>query len=729
MSRVQCIRRIMEVAAISGVLLIFSICTASAGNPNTAYYSPDNNKIFWFIQICDIHIGASGTDDSNNLRWVVTEGKDIVNPRFIVATGDLTDSSDGAALPGGGPYLDEWNEYKDILAEGDIDASNFFDIPGNHDAYNDQFFIYYLANSVQGQATGKTQFSWTYEPDFGGKYHFLGVNTAANDGSDFNIFDFSGHFGDDAGLDNSELAFIEDELNQHSDADLTFVFGHHPVTSWGSLWDSYLYYGAEDFIEKLDYYGASLYGYGHTHLYSKVLFQVDDYIVDPYDDGFVYLNVNTLGKPDDTAGIEKNNFSVIAVDCNGVSTKTQTAGTWPMVLITAPVDRFIGSTFNPFAYSVPNGSTNPIRALVFDTEPVQQVRYQIDGTGEWIAMNVVTSNPKLWEAVWDASALPGGYHFIEVQATSASGTKTDSITVDVQGCSVDADCDDGLFCNGTETCIEGSCQEGIAIDCNDNIVCTDDLCEESNDTCSNIPNNQNCDDGLFCNGIEICDAVNDCQSGTPVTCLNDELFCNGYELCDEGIDSCISTGNPCVEGTCDEEHDECEQSTCGNGECDEGENCETCEQDCISGSGGGTCDDCHKGRCDGVCNPKDGPNCADCVPISSWCCGDGTCEGDERSSNCAIDCSQGAICGDGTCDSGENQCSCADDCGAAPLIESGSCADSVDNDCDDFIDCDDPDCTNDDLCPQDTCSSCFKGVCDGKCNLSKEGLDCPDCQQ
>ncbi len=39
-------------------------------------------------------------------------------------------------------------------------------------------------------------------------------------------------------------------------------------------------------------------------------------------------------------------------------------------------------------------------------------------------------------------------------------------------CTVDADCDDGLFCNGAETCNAGSCQAGTAPVCDDGVACT-----------------------------------------------------------------------------------------------------------------------------------------------------------------------------------------------------------------------------------------------------------------
>lgn len=55
------------------------------------------------MHITDNHIGTRGDQDRANLEWVVgvtpetgmAEGKAIIDPEFIVASGDLTDSTNG----------------------------------------------------------------------------------------------------------------------------------------------------------------------------------------------------------------------------------------------------------------------------------------------------------------------------------------------------------------------------------------------------------------------------------------------------------------------------------------------------------------------------------------------------------------------------------------------------------------------------------------------------------
>ena len=152
-------------------------------------------------------------------------------------------------------------------------------------------------------------------------------------------------------------------------------------------------------------------------------------------------------------------------------------------------------------------------------------------------------------------------------------------------------CSDGLFCNGVEICDATlDCQAGTPPIVNDNVTCTTDSCDEINDTIVNTPDDSLCDNGLFCDGSETCDALLDCQVGTPpsandsVGCtvdscdeINDTivntpddslcdngLFCDGSETCDALLDCQSGTpvvcddGNTCTTDSCDEANDACE---------------------------------------------------------------------------------------------------------------------------------------------------------------------------
>lgn len=86
---------------------------------------------------------------------------------------------------------------------------------------------------------------------------------------------------------------------------------------------------------------------------------------------------------------------------------------------------------------------------------------------------------------------------------------------------------------------------------------------------------------------------------------------------------------------------------CGDGKCNNGENCSSCQQDC------GKC--CGNGKCD------NGENCSSCEKDCGKCCGNGKCDNGENCSSCEKDC--GKCCGNGKCDYGEDCASCEKDCG------------------------------------------------------------------
>ena len=255
-----------------------------------------------------------------------------------------------------------------------------------------------------------------------------------------------------------------------------------------------------------------------------------------------------------------------------------------------------------------------------------------------------------------------------------------------------------------------------------------------------------CGDGT-CNGAEdTCSCPGDC--GEPPT---------SETSCSDGIDNDCDGDIDCNDADCTGTVDcPCDY----DGTCEFGEDCDNCPSDCISGSGGAVCgngicesgdgEDCSScpSDCNGVttgkpsgrfCCGSSSLGCADdrctsggysCTTIaagSSFCCGDGICEGDEDALNCSVDCSGGSYCGDGTCDPGEDICSCSDDCGLPPLSEvpNSTCSDGIDNDCDGVFDCNDTNCETDPTCNV-TCGAagdaCTTGAdcCSGSCHPAKK---------
>jgi hypothetical protein len=81
---------------------------------------------------------------------------------------------------------------------------------------------------------------------------------------------------------------------------------------------------------------------------------------------------------------------------------------------------------------------------------------------------------------------------------------------------------------------------------------------------ANVPNHGLCDNGLFCDGAETCDAVLDCQAGTAVDCSGQADACNDG-VCNEATDACeaapVPDGTPCDNG------DTCSGDLCQGGLC------------------------------------------------------------------------------------------------------------------------------------------------------------------
>ncbi|MCC6157561.1 MAG: hypothetical protein IT350_05865 [Deltaproteobacteria bacterium] len=128
-------------------------------------------------------------------------------------------------------------------------------------------------------------------------------------------------------------------------------------------------------------------------------------------------------------------------------------------------------------------------------------------------------------------------------------------------CQNDEECDNGLWCDGEEQCLNRECvslgnpcpiDDGIFCNGEETLVCVEETqeCGHSGDPCA--------DDGNLCNGVESCnEEAGQCENtGDP--CTDDGEYCNGDEFCDPTKVDCRHSGNPCDEDeTCNEPTDEC----------------------------------------------------------------------------------------------------------------------------------------------------------------------------
>jgi len=126
-------------------------------------------------------------------------------------------------------------------------------------------------------------------------------------------------------------------------------------------------------------------------------------------------------------------------------------------------------------------------------------------------------------------------------------------------CIDDGDCDDGKYCTGVEHCVNNVCQAG-SFPCNDGISCTDDICIEDGGgagRCQSTPVDARCNDSIYCT-VDACDqpGPNGCSHTPADSRCNDDKFCNGAETCNQQV-GCQAGTNPCLLLHCDEENDTC----------------------------------------------------------------------------------------------------------------------------------------------------------------------------
>ena len=101
----------------------------------------------------------------------------------------------------------------------------------------------------------------------------------------------------------------------------------------------------------------------------------------------------------------------------------------------------------------------------------------------------------------------------------------------------------------------------------------------------NAVNDGNCDDGLLCNGAETCDASLGCLTGTEIDCSDLDSFC-ATGVCPEDAQGCEA--QPVNEGeVCGEPADACTiELVCLEGECVD---VPTCDPECEFCEGEGVC--------------------------------------------------------------------------------------------------------------------------------------------
>ncbi len=309
-----------------------------------------------------------------------------------------------------------------------------------------------------------------------------------------------------------------------------------------------------------------------------------------------------------------------------------------------------------------------------------------------------------------------------------------------------APCDDGVFCNGADTCSGGTCTVNAGDPCTGGAECANS-CNETDDDC-NVDVGTTCtDDGNVCSD-DVCDGSGACSHPDNTAPCDDGSFCNGDDTCAGGSCS-VNAGDPCSGGaecvdTCDEVDDDCD-SPSGTTCTDDGNECtdDQCDGDGSCGhpnaSAGTTCgsatnDDCTSAdTCNGAggCLANDTSAGTACTDDGNGCTDD-QCDGGGSCThpNNSVSCDDGTFCnGDDTCSGGSCSVHAGDPCPGAD--GDGNCSEECNETADactgpdsDGVPCDDGVfCNGSDTCSGGSCSShggdpCTGADGDGNCSES-----------
>jgi hypothetical protein len=296
-------------------------------------------------------------------------------------------------------------------------------------------------------------------------------------------------------------------------------------------------------------------------------------------------------------------------------------------------------------------------------------------------------------------------------------------------------CDDGDPCTADDACAAGVCA-GTFIpgcvpcetpaDCDDGVDCTDEACVA--DVCVITPTTEATpctDDGNVCTD-NVCDGLGSCVALNNDAPCDDGLFCNGQDTCEAGICS-IHAGDPCTAGaecaaTCNEEADDC--FAAGGTPCTEDQ--DPCTDMVCDGAGAcaatfnaATCDDEDPCTSDdvcaeGVCAGQTIPGCFVCTVPGD--CDDGLeCTDDDCVDDFCVFTPKlpGTACADDGNPCTDNECDGAGACAAIPNVEV----------CEDGDPCTDQDVCLDGVCAGEVIPGCF--VCELPTDCD-DGLECTD---